>query len=298
MEFGKIEDICDVNWTLPSDDPKNERINGKVRNPQIYFGSPAWANRTWRGKIYPQGISPEKFLYFYSRQFNCIELNTTHYRIPSKVTTEEWLSSVPSHFQFCPKLHKEISHSWSGMMDKKLLKEWLDFIESLKGNLGPCFIQFHEKFSYEDKMLLFRFLESWPSEFKLTLEFRHSSWFSQNKILPALTDYLHKKQMGLVITDVAGRRDVLHTSLSANWTMIRLIGNDLHESDSSRLRDWSIRLRSWKEKGLEKAYLFLHQPDDVWTIEFAQLAHKIFSQEGHPEVPRIEFAKERDLFNL
>ena len=298
MEFGRIEDISNVNWSLPIDDPKNERFEGKPAVPRIFFGSPAWSNKFWRGKIYPKDAPTEKFLYYYSRQFNCIELNTTHYRIPMKEVTEEWLSLVPSNFQFCPKLHKDISHSRSGMTDKKLLKEWLTFIGRLNENLGPCFIQFHERFSYEDKMLLFQFLENWPSEFKLSIELRHSSWFKNNTILPALTDYLYKRGIGLVITDVAGRRDVLHTSLSTSWSIIRLIGNDLHASDTFRLQDWSSRINIWKNKGLEKVYLLLHQPDDVWTIEFAQLAHKTFSEGGHSEVPSIEFFKERDLFSL
>ena len=298
MEFGRIEDISSVDWSIPPDDSKNKRLEGKGANPQVLFGSPAWANKFWRGKIYPKDAPPEKFLYYYSRQFNCIELNTTHYRIPTKEVTEEWLSLVPSQFHFCPKLHKDISHNRFGMLDKKLLSEWLNFIEGLKENLGPCFVQFHEKFSYKDKALLFQFLENWPSEFKLSVELRHSSWFEQNKILPALTDYLYKKGIGLVITDVAGRRDVLHTTLSSTWSIIRMIGNDLHESDTSRLQEWSSRIKLWKRKGLEKVYFLLHQPDDVWTLEFAQLAHGVFSAEGHIEVPRIEFYKERDLFTL
>lgn len=297
MEFGKIADISNVDWSLPIDDPRNTRLSDLNGDPQIFLGSPAWANKYWRGKIYPHKIEPEKFLYYYSRQFNCIELNTTHYRIPTRSVASEWIDLVPNNFQFCPKVPQAISHSQWGMLDPILLKEWLSFLSCLEHNGGPGFIQLHEKFSYQDKMLLFRFLESWPQEFELTLELRHSSWFKGNTIIPALTDYLHKKNIGLVITDVAGRRDVLHTSLSTKWTMIRIIGNDLHDSDALRLRDWAKRLKKWKEDGLERIYLFLHQPNDNWTIEFAQLAESIFKEEGHIEVPKIELAQERDLFN-
>lgn len=298
MEFGKLADISGVNWALPSDDPKNELRLVQPLHSNIFFGSPAWGCKFWMGKIYPAQTPAEKFLYHYSRHFNCIELNTTHYRIPDEQTTKEWQSQVPDNFQFCPKLHKDISHSKAGMTDKCLLRSWLAFMENMEKNLGPAFIQFHERFSYFDKSHLFRFLENWPSEFKLSIELRHPSWFQQNTILPALGDYLQKRGIGLVITDVAGRRDVLHSSFTTNWTMIRLIGNDLDESDGLRLVDWAERLKNWQEKGIEKTYLFLHQPDDLWTIEFAQMAERVFSQAGFTDIPSFELVPPRDLFNL
>ena len=299
MEFGKLEDISGVDWNLPTDDPKNTDHLSSTSNTDhmLYFGSPAWANKLWLGKIYPKGTETEKFLYHYSRNFNCIELNSSHYRIPNEETVREWMAEVPSHFKFCPKVHKDISHSRTGIYDKELLGYWFSFLGNIKGHLGPSFIQFHEKFSYAEKGMLFRFLETWPDEFKLTLELRHPSWFNDHKILPALADYLHKKNIGLVITDVAGRRDVLHTTVTTDWTMIRLIGNDDAKSDVKRLHDWSRRLNAWKKAGLKETYLMLHAPDDVMTIEFAQKASAIFTVGGFSNLPSFEFAQENDLFS-
>jgi uncharacterized protein YecE (DUF72 family) len=144
---------------------------------------------------------------------------------------------------------------------------------------------------------LFKFLEKWPQEFKLSIELRHKSWFQDHKIIPALTEYLFKKKIGLVITDVAGRRDVLHTSQTTNWSLIRLIGNNLHLSDEERLRDWGARLVVWRNQGLRDAYLFLHQPDDLLTVEFTGLAKKVLSEYDLPKFTDIQFIKARDLFN-
>jgi uncharacterized protein YecE (DUF72 family) len=285
VEFGKLENIQAVNWTLPPDDPGNsERI---IASPsfKLSVGSPAWGAKQWVGKIYPAKTPTEEYLYHYSRHFNCIELNTTHYRIPDDKTTNDWLSKVPASFLFCPKVFKEISHSKTGMVDKILLSHWFNFLGRIEKNLGPCFIQFHEMFSYSDKRLLFLFLENWPSEFKLCLELRHPSWFQNGIVLPALSNYLAQRKIGLVITDVAGRRDVLHSSLSTDYSMIRLIGNNLDPSDGKRLTYWARRLQEWKDLGLKDTYLFLHQPDDVLTIEFSQLAHDIFTKEGFTEFP-------------
>lgn len=298
MEFGKLENIDSVDWTLPPEDPRNASRIIAQNDFSLHFGSPAWGARHFLGKIYPEKTPPQEFLHYYSRNFTCIELNTTHYRIPDSKTVQEWLAAVPENFQFCPKLHKDISHGRNGLVDKDILSHWFHFLEELKPNLGPCFIQLHEFFSYKDKMLLFQFLEKWPSEFKLSLELRHPSWFQNGVILPPLADYLNRKNIGLVITDVAGRRDVLHSSLSANWTMIRLIGNNLDDSDERRLGDWALRIKEWQKIGLKDCYLFLHQPDDIKTIEFSELAEEVFTQMSYENVPHINSQKTMDLLSL
>lgn len=299
MEFGKLENIDDVNWDLPADDPKNlSWLKFNSGNSHIYLGSSGWSEKKWIGKIYPDHIKPDEYLYYYSRQFTCIELNTTHYRIPDSHTAQAWMEQVPSQFRFCPKFPNTISHSELGLSSKALRASWLQFLGSIQPNLGPSFIQFPERFSYQERKHLFHFVESWPSEFKIAIELRHESWFQDNKILPALGDYLNRKGIGLVITDVSGRRDVLHTSVTAPWVLIRLIGNDLDPSDERRLKDWSLRLSDWKNKGVDESYLFLHQPDDYWTIEFAEMAGRILKENGTLALPRIEKIIKRDLFNF
>ncbi len=297
MEFGKLEDISGIDWKLPSDDPLNVTRLKPGAPSRLYVGGTAWGTKAWIGKIYPEGTTSNKFLSYYAKNFNCIELNATHYKIPDERTTHDWLNQVAEGFKFCPKIHKDISHSKFGLLDPFELKKWYEFLGRIGSYLGPCFIQFHEMFSYEEKNFLFKFLEQWPAEFKLSIELRHKSWFENHYILPALTNYLHKKNIGLVITDVAGRRDVLHTSLSTEWTMIRLIGNKLVQSDEDRLNDWASRIQSWQNSGQKETFLFLHQPDDLLTVEFAQLAEKVLCQYQLPDFSRIQRIKTRDLFN-
>lgn len=298
MEFGKLDNIDDVDWALPLEDPKNaSRLKFKP-NPALHFGAPTWGSKHWLGKIYPPKTTPSDYLQFYSQSFNCIELNSSHYAIPDDKTIQNWLSKVPNNFQFCPKMLKDISHSQAGLVDKDLLKHWLNFLDKMDSHLGPCFIQLHELFSYENKALLFKFLESWPSEYRLTLELRHSSWFKNGVVLPALADYLHKKNIGMVITDVAGRRDVLHSTVTTDWTMIRLIGNNLDQSDESRLIEWSERIGDWQQLGVHDTYLFLHQPEDILGIEFASLAQNIFMEIGFENVPEIKILEDESLLSL
>lgn len=264
MEFGKVDNVDQVNWSVPKDDPQTRLfLNSLPQDSEckFYVGAPSWGATEWLGRIYPPKTRSADFLFHYSRNFNCIELNTTHYRIPTTEIVKNWCAQVPEDFHFCPKVFKEISHTRGGLRNRELLKEQYRSFKDFEGNLGSAFIQLPPYFTYEHKAELFHFLESWPNEFELLLEFRHPSWFLDNKILEPLVLYLQKKKIGIVITDVAGRRDVLHLSVSAPFSMLRFIGNDLHKSDFERSTAWSKKIAEWKEYGLKKFYFMVHEAD-------------------------------------
>jgi uncharacterized protein YecE (DUF72 family) len=271
MKFGKLDDISDVDWSLPANDPSAfsflQPVSGVL---EIFYGAPAWAHPEWLGKIYPTGTPRTKFLNVYSQTFTCIELNTTHYRIPTADQTKKWVEQVVPGFIFCPKVHQDISHARNGLLDFKLSQVWLDFLRALGPHRGPSFLQLPPHFSYEQKAELFSFLKIWPDEFELAIEFRHPSWFENGGILPALVSYLRGRKIGLVITDVAGRRDLLHVAVSAEFSLLRFVGNDLDASDFSRAEAWAARFEKWREQGLRRLYLFIHEPDDISVPEMTR----------------------------
>jgi uncharacterized protein YecE (DUF72 family) len=72
-----------------------------------------------------------------------------------------------------------------------------------------------------------------------------------------------------VLTDVAGRRDVLHMRLTSPSAMIRFVGNSLHPTDYTRIDDWVERLKMWFDSGLKQLYFFVHEPDNITSPELA-----------------------------
>lgn len=269
MEFGKVANVDSIDFSLPDDDPIATRYLSRfpAGKTTIRFGAPVWNRKHWVGTLYPEKTKPVDFLRAYADIYNCIELNTTHYRIPTDDQTAKWLEQVSDGFQFCPKIYQGISHAPMGLLDRGLMKEWLTFLSRLGENGGPSFLQLPPYFDYGMKGELFAFLKMWPNEFRLAIEFRHPSWFSSGRILEPLVEYLQTRTMGLVITDVAGRRDVLHTSISAPFSLLRFIGNDFHPSDIARAAAWTERFQRWQEQGLQDLYLYIHEPDDVKTPE-------------------------------
>ncbi len=271
MEFGKLERIDNVNWDLPSEDPLTrpflETLADTSHVTKFYIGAPAWGCKQWVGRVYPPKTPLNDFLFHYSRNFNCVELNSTYYGIPSEEKVQGWVSKVPSDFLFCPKIPKSISHDNGGLGNADLLSQWFKAIDRFGFNLGPCFLQLPPHFSYAFKAELFQFLKLWPDSYELMIELRHPSWFQEGHVFPALVEYLQSRKIGLMITDVAGRRDVLHMSISAPFSMLRFIGNELHSSDYTRAHTWAERINQWQQIGLKKFFFIVHQPDDIKTPE-------------------------------
>lgn len=296
MEFGKVADLEQIDWSIPEDGPLLKRFLASCKQAfsvsssdkmQIFFGAPAWGHPAWIGLIYPHGAKRSEFLFHYSRYFNCVELNTSHYRIPSHAQIGAWLEQVPEGFLFCPKVYQGISHGVNGLLDLQLLREWLISIEQMGSHLGPCFLQLPPHFDYSKRAELHGFLKSWPAEFPLAIELRHPSWFDNGEVIEALTLYLQDRSIGLVITDVAGRREVVHASISSDFALVRFVGNNLHATDFVRARTWSDRFASWSEQGLKKLFLFVHEPDDVSVPTMTDYFLKQLWQRGDWSFPSL-----------
>ncbi len=272
MKFGKLPDISNVDFTLPSDRPETGRLlnnqKKKEQKPSLYVGCTGWGMKEWIGKVYQKGTKPADFLFHYSRQFSTVELNATHYGTPSLDTIKKWRDAVPKEdFVFCPKILQRISHSNDLGMGNEWLDQFCSAILGMEKSLGCCFMQLPPYFKRERLSVLERFLEQFPKEIPLAVEVRHESWFNNNEHFTALFDLLEAQGISSVITDVAGRRDVLHQRLTTGTAMLRWVGNGLHTTDYARIDAWVLRLKEWFEQGLEKAYIFLHEPDNLLAPE-------------------------------
>jgi uncharacterized protein YecE (DUF72 family) len=114
--------------------------------------------------------------------------------------------------------------------------------------------------------VLQNFIRALPRDFRVCVELRHPDWFGPS--VPAATfDLFRELGIGTVITDVAGRRDVLHMRLTSPVAFVRFVSNGLHSLDYSRADAWAERLAAWADKGLEEVYFFVHSPEEQTSPE-------------------------------
>ena len=294
MDFGKIADVSGVDFTLPPDHPFTTGVLANAAreataHKQIYVGPPVWSNKEWVGKIYPMAAREKDFLYHYARQFNTIELNVTHYQIPDAATVARWRGAVTPEFRFCPKWPQEISHDRQLAGSEALIEVFVNNILELGPNLGTTFLQLPPYFGPWKTDVLEKFLRQLPPKFPIAVEFRNEKWFQEPTWSQTL-QLLHNLGAGTVVSDVAGRRDVLHFGLTTPTLTLRFVGNELHPTDYTRADAWVQRLKVAFEKGLQTAYIFVHCGSNNLAPELAKYWIEQLKLHGNLnlETPRIQ----------
>ena len=258
MKFGSVDNPENIDFTLPKDHPSTKQVLNAVKDdnvPEIYVGCAKWNKADLKG-FYPKGTKDE--LEYYSTQFNSIELNATFYRIFPSEQFATWYDKTPKGFKFFPKLNQEISH-WKRLRDtKEVVENYLYNASNLKEKLGTVFLQMHNNYSPKDFDRVVDFVEQWPKEIPLAIEFRHTDWYNDTSVANDLYQLLETHDISNVLVDTAGRRDLLHMRLTNATAFIRYVGAN-HPSDYDRLDDWIARLKDWKTQGIKEIDFFIHQ---------------------------------------
>ena len=275
MKFGCIEAsaLPQVDWKLPEDTPATQALlaalPARSQAPEVYIGCSVWTDKSFLGKVYPPGTPAKDFLKVYCQQFNTVELNTTFYSIPSVEKVKKWKEAATPGFRFCPKVSQSISHKRKLDEQSRLLDIFIDAVLHFEEALGMTFLQLPPYFQPSDMPGLQKLLTHIPQGFPMAVELRHPAWFRDEVAQQELFAFLKAQGIAAVITDVAGRRDVLHQTLTTSCAFIRFAGNNLHATDYTRIDAWVKRLQQWLEQGLTTLYFLLHEPEKAFCADLA-----------------------------
>lgn len=263
MKFGGIPSVKGIDLKLPSDHVDTLRVLGKGRGkgkPRIFIGCAKW-NKQDLANFYPRGTKDE--LAYYATQFNSIELNATFYRFFPPEQFNSWAKKVPKGFLFSPKVTQDISHFKRLLGTDEMVEGYVEAVRELGDRLGPVFLQMHENFAPKDMPRVSAFLESWPKDIPLALEFRHTDWYNNAVVADQLYMLLEQRRAMNIITDTAGHRDLLHMRLTTPSAFVRYVGANDPKSDRSRLDEWVKRLKTWVDIGIEDIHFFVHQNHEL-----------------------------------
>lgn len=258
MKFGKVDNPGEIDFSLPKTHSQTLEVLGgkKVRKfKDVRIGCAKW-NRKDLKNFYPRGTKDE--LEYYTTQFNSIELNASFYRMFPEDQFRTWKEKAIGDFKFFPKVPRLISHLKRLKDCEVLVDDFVTNILGLEEKLGAVFLQMPDNFQPKYIDRLEPFFKHWPKEIPLAAEFRHTSWYNNESIANELTGLMKNYNIANVITDSAGRRDLLHMRLTNSTAFIRYNGAN-HSSDYSRLDAWLDRLEEWQKAGLENVYFFVHQ---------------------------------------
>lgn len=274
MKFGSVPDtlLSAIDFSLAPDPLFNKDTlpGSRSTQPKVYLGASTWGDSSWVGSLYPPKTPAKNFRQLYPQYFNAAELNATHYNIYSPEIIAQWAAAAKGHdFKYCPKFPQSISHYSNFENAADLTHAFLESIEAFGPHLGPAFLQTSESFPLSARHALFKYLATLPQQHTHFLEVRHPGWYESPDAIDTWMQVLRQLDVGAVITDTPGRRDIVHMHLPVNKLFLRFVCNQTHPASFQRIDAWTSRLARWVNEGLEEAYIFIHPNTDGAVLELA-----------------------------
>ena len=223
---------------------------------KIYVGTSGYAYKEWKGKFYPEKISPKEMLRFYSERLSTVEINNTFYHMPTESVLTSWAEQVPDDFVFALKAPQVITHLKRLENVAEETEYLFRTLSVLDRKLGPVLFQFPKSFR-ADRPALKDFLALIPGDMSCAFEFRSPSWLDAE-----ILDLLRERGCSLCIAD-ADENPANEIIRTAPWGYLRLRRSDYTDADLSQ---WMERILSQK---WERAFVFFKHEDEAKGPEMA-----------------------------
>lgn len=146
---------------------------------QLLAGTSGFSYKEWRGTFYDERLPEANMLEAYSRKLPTVEINNTFYRMPQPSLFQNWRNKVQGGFTFALKAPRRITHISKLKNVAEPVQQLVSAARLLESTLGPTLFQLPPTFR-KDTALLTELCAIWPKELRAALEFRHTSWFSDD----------------------------------------------------------------------------------------------------------------------
>jgi uncharacterized protein YecE (DUF72 family) len=215
---------------------------------KLYVGTSGFSYKEWKGSFYPKDLSNNGMLRYYAERCSAVEINNTHYKMPTAEGLKSWAAEVPKGFLFTLKAHQLITHFRRLKGVKEPVAKFLKASDALKDHLGALLFQLPPNMK-KDIRRLSEFLKILPSKKRVALEFRHPSWFEED-----VFDLMRDRGVALCIAESEEGVEVPFVS-TVDWSYVRLRKQNY---TNPQLNKWLIRL---KKGNAREAFVFFKHED-------------------------------------
>ena len=231
----------------------------------FYVGTMGFSYKDWNGVFYPAEMKAQRYLAYYSRIFNAVEVDSTFYGTPKADTVLRWAAATPDGFRFCLKVPRQITHD-AGLVNVGAdLAHSLEVARLLGNKLGVILFQFPPSFRVDQLPVLKRLLPDLPVDVRFAVEIRDQSWYTavDDNGYPLLANALERHGVCWAATEYPGLPDRIHPT--SKFLYIRWIGQHGSYMRHDRERvDRSANLKAWWQQiqglseGVEALFGFLN----------------------------------------
>lgn len=152
------------------------------------IGLSGFSNKDWKGVFYPDGLPQKSWFAFYCQHFNCVEINSSFYRVPTLKTLQNWKAQSPDGFLFSLKAPRSITHYQKFRESGPDAEAFYALLaEGIGEKLGVVLFQCPPSFSFSEERLE-AVLKTLDPAFPNVVEFRHKSWWTA-QVIEALSTH-------------------------------------------------------------------------------------------------------------
>jgi len=226
-----------------------------------HIGTSGWQYRHWKGVFYPDGLKIQDWLTHYARRFDCVEVNSSFYAMPTAKTITGWCGCVPSGFVFAVKAPRRMTHFKKLKNCEAELDDFFGRVRKFGNRLGPVLFQLPSRWRCNLRRLE-GFLDSLPPGHRLVFEFRDTSWHNDE-----VYELLRCRAIAICIFDGGGFTAPLMDH--GDLVYLRLHGPGTTYSSNYRapgLRNWVDRARAWNRRSKE-VFLFFDNDERGYAVK-------------------------------
>ncbi len=260
---------------------------------RLFIGTQGFAFKDWVGSFFPAGTLSSRYLEFYARHFDTVEVDSTFYGVPKLSTVDGWRQRTPEGFRLAAKFPRAITHEHMLVDCRPLTRRFVETMRRLGERLGPLLLQFSYRFTPDRFDDLARYLDDLPPNLKLAVEIRNRDWY-ETELVALLKD----QGVALALHDLyymPKREDV-----TADFVYLRWLGrrSDLQQFDRIQLdrRDeeawWAERVAGFLERGLTVFGYF----NNHWAGHSPASARGFLQRLGRPAGPPEPAPRQPRLF--
>jgi uncharacterized protein YecE (DUF72 family) len=247
-----------------------------AQNPdrRVWIGCSGYAYKHWRGVFYPQGLRERDWLGYYASYFPTVELNNTHYMMPTESTFEGWRENSPPGFRFAVKASRFITH----MKKLKDPQEPVDLLiersRLLEPKLGPLLYQLPPRWRFNAERLQ-TFLDALPGGMDHTIEVREPSWLN-----PTFFEMLERHSVAYCIASLPQYETPLVAT--APFAYLRFHGSKqmyYYFYPRDELASWRDRIVEFVQQG-KVVYCYFNNDPEGWAVENARQLIDLVNEAG------------------
>ncbi|NOZ64770.1 MAG: DUF72 domain-containing protein [Caldiserica bacterium] len=233
----------------------------------LRIGTSGYSYSHWKDVFYPATLPASRWLEYYGKFFDTVELNVTFYRQVKKEVFASWYKRTPDNFLFALKGPRVITHLKRLKDCEDSLKIFFENALPLKEKMGVVLWQLPPSLE-KDIILLEEFCRTLKEEdygrYLHAFEFRHNSWFREKT-------YEVLKKFSAALCIAHSRRWPLEEVVTADFVYLRFHGGTVlygSEYSDKELGIWAKKIRNWIG-GQKKVFAYFNNDYQGFAVKNA-----------------------------